>query len=284
MNTIETLGVEGNLPRHFKEFYPKFITLMQNYYDFLRKPALTKGEIQDLLDNYDNEDAIDNSKQLLDSNSYDLMKETVMERQEEVVTTSDGEMFVCKPDGVFSGGGERPLTASHYNENVIKQHYKKFGFPFTDNNNILYYGRKITSDGKYVVDSDRRFVLVNHEEDELIYRQRTLDHPRFIKLLKYIHAIRGTKKGIELFFDIFTGQPVKQVNYPKNQLMVIDGVNDTSDNHIDGTSVLRDDLVWSEFSYIIGLSETDFDYEFIFENIYLPYFHPAGFSCTIQEV
>jgi len=307
MNEIESVLMAENLPRHFTEFYPKFITLMKGYFDYLYAQGLTKGEVQDLLDddswitsdveafiktgnskyiNFNTEDAkqqniIEQSGKRIARIAEDVLADTNLEREFSDISTLDGEWFVAKPDGKFRSDDERPFMVREPLDDIIQQQYNRFFFPKTEDNLISDFTYKETNAGERVVDSDDKYIIF-HDEDNPQYRPRTLDHIRMIKMLKHIHAIKGTRKGIELFFHLFTGIPLSDLIYPKDQLMVIDGVNEER-NHIDGTSHLRDDYRYSEFSYIVKLVIDPEVYEFVFNEIYLRYFHPTGFVAFAEK-
>jgi len=305
MNSLEAINLDSQLPDHFTEFYPKFIKFMEAYFDWLNSTDITYQEMNELLEDdnwiahdlekfldtgetkyldfdsteYKAETILNNHRSKMYELSNSLFSDTNLERAFSNFATADGEWFLSARDDVFKGEAPRPFMVTKDRSDYIDQYYKKFGFPVSSNGQILTFERKMTSAGEFVKDSKGRYILVDDGTERTT--MRTMDHIRMIKLLKFVHVIKGTRKGIELFFNIFSGVPVNDVMYPKEYLMVLDG-EDTIQNHIDGTSKLRDDGKWSEFSYIVKVAKkTDF-IEFIFEEIYKVYFHPAGFYVDLE--
>lgn len=107
-----------------------------------------------------------------------------------------------------------------------------------------------------------------------------IDYRRFIKLIRHLYTIRGSKKLIELFFSFFFPDSEIRVSYPRSKIAGLD-----NNMVLDGIHNLRDDRYYSEFSYEIsigGLNSLLTQVEIPLK-LYKQLFHPAGFELFVTD-
>lgn len=271
------LGVKYDVPLYFLEEYPKMIKFMDVFYSWLyRQQGFTPEEIQDYIAN--SADWIDPFtgesplKQLIDIKTRKTPGREIKDHLEDhFLTRSFEEMLGL--DAELLDSDNRPLFSEIENDENIDSWYNSFGFQRTADKTFQDYGKFRTSDGEKLVTSDG--------DDFSVYidgtKRRTLDHPRWLKLLKHIYKIRGSKKSIELFFWIYFGCPIR-VKYPKEQ---IGGLDDSFD--LDGNVGLRDDYYYDEYSYVIVVPGDVKDFEGVFNKVFRQHFHPAGFTVFLES-
>lgn len=103
------------------------------------------------------------------------------------------------------------------------------------------------------------------------------DELLLIRLVKDLHAIKGTEQSMKLFFRLYFGTDITVIS-PKHQMCVVEENFD-----LDGVNCLRDDWYYQEYAYVIRVVDTDLErYKSVFEDIYLKYIHPSGFKVFLE--
>lgn len=103
------------------------------------------------------------------------------------------------------------------------------------------------------------------------------DEILFIKLSKHLFKIRGSMECAKIFFESMYGGSV-DIFLPRTQISALD------DNMVlDGTTKLRDDSYYDEFTYVVNLIGSDYtnigDKYF---KLWKERFHPGGFKCVFN--
>lgn len=264
MSNPQTL-VPVQLPKHFTDFYPQFILFLQKYYEYVyREKGYSKAEIDNLLSDQSwytaNLDQFVQTGNLryFGPNQYSTIQDAIVEMAAEMSPGASAERVAASynldrqfdwfetADGDdFTTSDGNLLDAPYVNETFVNGWYQMFGFlPLGIRNGI---------------DSS--------------------DPISFIKVLKHIYNIKGTKKAINLFFSLFYGEEPVQIYLPKVDIAIPD------DNFIpDGVDSLRDDNYYNEYSYVIRVANPVANYSLYFDSIYKRYLHPAGFSVFLEQV
>lgn len=271
-------GVKYDTPLFYQKDFPVFLEFMDTFFGWLyRQQGFTEEEINAYLANPDewiNPESSDTPlQQLIDwkvrktpgSDSKDYLTDKFLVRTFEDMMALDAEELM-DVDG-------RPLIAMEDKNKNIDDWYQDFGFQRTVDKSFQEFGRMVPVGSDKLVTSDGDFFSVYIEGT----KRRTLDHTRWLKLLKHIYRIRGTKKAIELFFWIYFGCPVS-VYYPKEE---IGGLDDNFE--CDGATGMRDDYYYDEFTYVIRVPGDVIDFEGVFERVFRQHFHPAGFTVFLES-
>lgn len=280
MNPEKRISLQ--VPEHFIDDYPRFIEFLEKYYEWLhRDSGLSEKEIINIRDNAetwteDNETVDDallriNNERNTGSLVENFIDDNLLRREFDYIETSDGFLIETTDDKV--------IQSQRLNKNIVKDLLTRFDFPYTENNIINNYDFLLTSNSNFFLTELGENFVLPPENQEQQTRIRTLDYIRLIKIIKKVYQVRGTLKSIELFFDLFFGEPI-DVIYPKTSIFIIDDVSSVID---DSDSVIRDDYVYNEFSYVIKTPKDPSTYETLFNSIYLKYFHPSGFRVFIQQ-
>lgn len=271
-------GVKYEAPPFYQTEFPLFIEFMDTFFNWMyRQQGFTEQEIKDYLadtDSWVNPDSNATPlEQLIDikkrktpgTEAKDYLSDKFLVRTFEDMMALDAEELM-DVDG-------RPLIAMEDKNDSIDDWYSDFGFQRTVDKAFQEFGRFIPqgSTGMKTAGGDDLTVFIDGT------KRRTLDHARWLKLLKHIYRIRGTKKAIELFFWIYFGCPVS-VYYPKED---IGGLDDTFD--CDGTTGLRDDYYYDEFTYVIRVPGDVSKFDGVFERVFRQHFHPAGFTVFLES-
>lgn len=271
--------VREDVPLYFLEEYPVFLEFMDVFFDWLyNQQGFTEAELQSYLDNMTD---------WVDPFSTKSPLEQLVEIKTRLSPGAEAKNFLedhflhrkfeellSKNETILDKDG-KPLFASYNHTNNIDAKYDDFGFEKTIDRAFMEFGEFRTKDQEDFVTSENNDILFVSIDVE---KRRTLDHIRWLKLLKTIYRIRGTKKSFELFFWMYFGLPI-QIKEPKNEIAGLDGNFD-----LDGTVGLRDDYYYDEYSYVIQLPVDDIsDYQDVFNRIFKKYFHPAGFTVFLES-
>uniref|UniRef100_A0AAU8KXS7 Baseplate wedge protein n=1 Tax=Serratia phage Kevin TaxID=3161161 RepID=A0AAU8KXS7_9CAUD len=270
-------GTKYNVPLYFLEEYPKFIEFLDVFYDWLyRQQGFTAEEIQLYLDNpsswvdqYSNESPLE---QLIDVKATKTVGSATVDYLADHFLVRSFENLLSM-DFTLEDVEGRPLFAENDKDDNINAWYDDFGFQRTADKSFPDFGEFVPkdSDGLLTSDGDTFSVFVDDT------KRRTLDHPRWLKLLKHIYSIRGTRKAIELFFWIYFGAPVT-IHQPKTE---IGGLDDNFD--LDGVVGLRDDYYYDEFSYVIMVPGDITEIQGVFDKVFRQHFHPGGFTVFLES-
>ncbi|AVO22992.1 head closure Hc2 [Erwinia phage vB_EamM-Bue1] len=270
-------GTRYDVPLYFLEEYPKFIEFMDVFYNWLyNQQGFTAAEI---------EDYIKNSSDWLDPFTTDSPLEQLIAIKSQkapgrqIKNHLEDHYLVRGFEKAFSLDAElldvdgRPLFGEVDHDTQIDNWYDSFGFQRTADKAFQNFARFADKNGE-------RFITSNGDNFSVYVadtKRRTLDHVRWLKLLKHIYRIRGSKKAIELFFWIYFGCPI-QVKYPKEE---IGGLDDNFD--LDGTVGMRDDYYYDEYSYVITVPGDVSQFEGVFNKVFREHFHPAGFTVFLES-
>ncbi|QIQ62071.1 putative baseplate wedge subunit [Salmonella phage kage] len=271
-------GVKYETPLFYQNDFPLFIEFMDTFFNWLyRQQGFTQEEILAYLadtSSWMNPESEDSPvKQLIDlkadktpgSEAKDYLSDKFLVRTFENMMALDAEELL-DADG-------RPLLSIEDKNKQIDDWYNDFGFQRTVDKSFQEFGYFIPvgSDSLLTTTGDTFSVYIEGT------KRRTLDHPRWLKLLKHIYKIRGTKKAIELFFWIYFGCPVS-VYFTKEDIGGLDG-----NFECDGTTGMRDDYYYDEYTYVIGVPGDVSDFEGVFERVFRQHFHPAGFTVFLES-
>lgn len=272
------IGVKYQTPLFFQNEYPLFIEFMDTFFNWLyRQNGFTEEEILSYLANTSEWLEVHSDKspveQLIDRKlrktpgtvAKDYISDKFLVRTFEDMMALDAEVLLDS-DG-------RPLIAMEDKNASIDSWYEDFGFQRTVDKTFQEFGSFAPKDAEKLKTSDGDDFSVYIEGT----KRRTLDHTRWLKLLKHIYRIRGTKKAIELFFWIYFGCPVS-VYFPKEE---IGGLDDNFE--CDGATGMRDDYYYDEFTYVIRVPGEVADFEGVFERVFRQHFHPAGFTVFLES-
>jgi hypothetical protein len=265
MNMIEQ-RVQELVPAHFREYAPRFIAFLTKYYEWLnRSSGLSQAEIDDLMNDTswltaDLDQFIETGKmKYVDpvanpnvlQDSVNVLKHTVAPGN---VAVNMLDAFLMEGD--FNGNSDETGGVPGTADPTVE-------LP-TIENAVL--------DGWF---DSMGFDRIKRSKLETL---NNIDQVLMISLLKHVYAIKGTEASIKLFFLLMFGEE-PFVGYPKQSLAVLDEqfVLD------DVVSVLRDDDLYQEYSYVITLVQNLDYYKEAFETIYKKILHPAGFKVALAR-
>lgn len=259
--------IKDLLPKHYQQYYPRFITFLTKYYEWLyRTSGLTEQEVADLQNDTSwLEKDIDRfiatgqlrymdqatDPTVLDTAIIDINAEDSVGIQAKMLPGNfnledNFNGFLTADDMQFNDANDNDVEMSTVENNILDGWFNSMGFDRIKRSNIL--------------------------------TPQNLDQVLFLSLLKHIYAIKGTEQSVKLFFDLYFNEQVT-VFYPKPLIAVID------DNMIvDGVTVIRDDEEYQEYSYIINVSQPPSYYQEIFDTIFKKLIHPAGFRVALKQV
>lgn len=280
MSTVLNSGNNGTqyeVPLYFLEEYPNFIQFMDVFYQWLyNQQGFTREEIEDYIKN--SNDWLDPFsgdsplEQLIDIKTQKTPGRQIKDQLQDHFLVRGFESMLGLDLPMEDSDG-RPLFAECDRDKDIDDWYGSFGFQRTADKSFQDFSRFAEKNGSQFVtaDGDTFSVFISGT------KRRTLDHTRWLKLLKHIYRIRGSKKAIELFFWIYFGCPI-QIKYPKEE---IGGLDDNFD--LDGTVGLRDDYYYDEYSYVIKVPGDVSQFEGVFNKVFREHFHPAGFTVFLES-
>lgn len=272
-------GVKYETPQFYQEEFPLFIEFMDTFFNwFYSQSGFTPGEIESYLadtsrwlDPFSEKDPL---QQLIEiktlknpgAASKELLEDKYLVRSFEQVMATDAEELL-DADG-------RPLFGQEERAEQIDSWYRDFGQQRIADKSFQDFGNFVPKDSDKLVTADDYNLIVYIEGT----KRRQLDHARWLKLLKHIYRIRGTKKAIELFFWISFGCPVT-IYYPKVE---VGGLDDNFD--LDGHVGLRDDYYYDEYTYVIKVPGDIKEFEGVFEKVFRQHFHPSGFTVFLESL
>lgn len=270
-------GTKYDVPLYFLNEYPKFIEFLDVFYDWLyRQQGFTPEEIQRYLDNpnewIDQYSGVSPLEQLIDVKATKTPGEATVDFLQDHFLVRSFENLLSM-DFTLEDVEGRPLFGENEKEESINSWYDEFGFQRTADKLFPDFGPFVPKDSDGMLTKDGREFSVYLDDT----KRRTLDHPRWLKLLKHIYSIRGTRKAIELFFWIYFGVPVI-IKEPK---LEIGGLDDNFD--LDGEVGLRDDYYYDEFSYVIMVPGDITEIQGVFDKVFRQHFHPAGFTVFLES-
>ena len=278
MITNNKPSVKHDVPLYFLEEYPVFIEFMDTFFHWLyNQQGFTEQEIRDYIANagdWVNPHTTDSPlQQLIEIKSRKMQGVASTNFLEDHFLERKFEEMISLDETILDVEG-RELFGIYDHNQGINAKYDDMGLERITDKPFFEYGEFFTSDKETFSTKEGDDLYVNNGTQ----KRRVLDHIRWLKLLKSIYRIRGTKKSFELFFWLYFGLPV-QIKEPKNDIAGLDGNFD-----LDGVVGLRDDYYYDEYSYVIQIPVDDLkDYQGVFERIFKKHFHPAGFNVFLES-
>jgi len=256
-----SLFIESQVPSYYLDDYPKFVAFMKAYYDWLyRIGGFTADEYSYLI-----------KEQLW--LQTDIEKYVLQGGLQYAGTSTQDEVLVEMSNA---------LQGEAYIDRLIPQFFLERTFDlFQDSEEEIFLTAEGSSFESPYIDHDivnmwfykLGFPTIAHHNLHGTYDQFSL-----IRALKYIYAIKGTAKSIQLFFNIFFNETVT-VSYTKSDIAIIDG------NWIpDEFGVIRDDHYYNEYSYVVTVNNDPDTYTTVINNVYNHLIHPAGFNMFLEQV
>lgn len=262
---IANTRIKDMLPAHYRDYYPRFITFLEKYYEWLyRSSGMSDSEVNDLR----------NDTSWLE-NDIDKFISTGSIRYLNPSDPAVVESNIVKLNNVANPGDiSGRLSENTTLDESFDGYLTAEGTPFTDANSVTVELRTVENK---ILDSWFNSMGLDTDKRELMGSLKDLDQVLLLSLLKHIYAIKGTEKSIKLFFSLVFGEDVT-VYYPKGDVAVID------DNFIlDDVKVIRDDELYQEYSYVIEVANDPSNYLRIFEAVYIPTIHPSGFRVELRK-
>lgn len=256
--------IKEQLPQHFAEYHPKFITFFEKYYEWLhRQGGFTKEEV-DVLKNDPSWIVTD-----IDKFIFTKQKRYIYSQDERNVINA-----IVERNAIPAPGTESDNLHSDY---LLERRFDTFE---TADQEIFETADSYAIDAprknkEFIREWNRRFGFA-----EMFVKPATdaLDTILLVKLLKHINNIKGTRKSMELFFSMFFNEENIEVYLPKQDILTLD------ENFIpDSTKSLRDDSYYNEFTYVIRLEKEPSFYQDSFEKVFLQYIHPSGFKVVLEQ-
>lgn len=272
------LGVKYETPLNYQEDYPIFLEFLDTFFNWMyRQAGFTPGEINNYLNDTSNwlDPYSDKTplQQLIEFKVAKTPGRQIKDYLEDKFLVRKFEKAVSLDfDGLEDADG-RPLFSPEDRDEHFDAWYSQLGFQRTADKSFQDFGNFVPKGSDKLVTKDNYNYTVYVEGT----KRRTLDHTRWLKLLKHVYSIRGTKKSMELFFWIYFGVPVN-IYYPKGD---IGGLDDNFD--LDGTVGLRDDYYYDEYTYVIRVPGDVTEFEGVFERVYRQHFHPSGFNVFLES-
>lgn len=254
------------LPKHYQQYYPRFITFLQKYYDWLyRTSGLSDGEVTDLRN--DTTWLVNDLDKFISTGKLRYMDQAT---DPNVLDTA-----IIDINATDSAGVQAKMLPDNYNlEDDFNGFLTADDMVFNDVNNSDV---ETTVVEDAILDGWFNSMGFTKIERARISALNTVDSVLMLSLLKHIYAIKGTEISIKLFFDLYFDEQVT-LFYPKPLIGVID------DNMIvDGIQVIRDDELYQEYSYVINVANDPSTYEDIFDTIYKKLIHPSGFRVALKQ-
>lgn len=271
------VGVKYETPLFYQNDFPVFIDFMDTFFNWLyRQHGFTEEEILLYLDDPSWLNPESEESPLVQLIDLKLQKPPGTAARDyltdKFLTRTFEDLMALDFEELLDSEG-RPLISPEDKNNSIDSWYQDFGFQRTADKSFPEFS-------PFIPQGDDNFITSNGDRLTVYIegtRRRTLDHPRWLKLLKHIYKIRGTQKSIELFFWIYFGLPVS-IYYPKEDLAGLD------DNfECDGSVGLRDDYYYDEYTYVIRIPGDVSEFEGVFEKVFRQHFHPAGFKVFLES-
>lgn len=254
-DNIRGLGVSAIAPPAYLDEFPKFVTFMQAYQEYLyREQGISQAEVE----------SIDLHGTWL-RNDFDKYNDTGMDVYSGTNTPYGRDMSVIGLMGVEGAGSESMNIMSRY---LLES---KFRATETIDEEIFETidGMVFDSDDKVTAPIEMWFSALGLPDA----MDSRADHEMFVRLLKYVYATKGSMHCTKLFFKLFFGESV-DIIIPKEKLIVLDGIQ----SELDSDCRMRDDDLWQEYAYIVVVKNDVSEYRDMIDRFYLRYLHPSGFK------
>lgn len=258
--------IKDLLPKHYQQYYPRFITFLTKYYEWLyRTSGLSEQEVADLR----------NDTSWLEKDIDRFIATGQLRYIDQATDPNALDSAIIDINGTESTGIQAKMLPDNFN---LEDNFNGFvtadDMQFNDaNNNDI----EMSTVENNILDGWFNSMGFDRIKRAKILTPNSLDQVLFLSLLKHIYAIKGTEQSIKLFFDLYFNEQVT-VFYPKPFIGVID------DNLIvDDVQLIRDDEEYQEYSYVINVAQPVTYYQDIFETIYKKLIHPAGFRVVLKQ-
>lgn len=251
------------LPKHYGQYYPRFITFLEKYYAWLyRNSGLSDSEIDDLRNDTSwLQKDIDKFISTGEIRYFDDTQDVLDARVEELDNTAN-------PGYIASSIIDKFMLEDDFNS------YNYGVVPVDGANDPLF---ELETIDNQILDGWFNSMGFDRIKRKKVNDASNIDQILLLSLLKHIYAIKGTETSIRLFFNLFFDEDVV-IYQPKHDIALID------DNWIlEDAQIIRDDERYQEFSYVIVVSQDVSAYSDIFTNIYLKLIHPIGFRVELEK-
>lgn len=251
------LRVGKHLPLHFKEMYPKLVTFIETYYEFLNDSGFMNSVIRSRIQNGETE-----------------------------LVRDDAEAFVATLDERLSGLEQDTAdihvsdwrAPSWWSTNMMSiLNMERIPESFLTSEQSIFK----TSDGEtYQSNFVHKKTVENWMKDAGFPEASAFGGDAILtsRILRSLYQLKGTSKALELFFNVFYGEQVNIIN-PNKLIACID------DNFVlDSNVQIKDDLLFSEYSIIVQTEHPREYYEPLYTDVYLKMFHPAGFGVSFSDI
>lgn len=259
--------IKDLLPKHYQQYYPRFITFLQKYYEWLyRTSGLSEKEVADL----------QGDTSWLEADIDKFIASGQLRYMDQASDPNVVSTAIIDINATESAGIQAKMLPDNFNlEDSFDGFVTADDMSFNDKNDNDFEFSTVENN---VLDGWFNSMGFDRIQRARILTPNSLDQVLMLSLLKHIYAIKGTEQSIKLFFDLYFHEQVT-VFYPKPLIAVID------DNMIvDGPQLIRDDEEYQEYSYIINVSKDPSYYQDIFNTIYKKLIHPAGFRVALKQV
>jgi len=258
--------VKELLPAHYRQYYPRFITFLEKYYEWLyRTSGLSEAEVNDLK----------NNTAWLEQDIDKFIATGLLRYMDQATDPNVLDTAIIDINSTESTGLQAKLLPDNFlQEDNFDGYVTADGYDFTDSGSN---GLELTTVEDNILDSWFNSMGFDRIKRSKIKALNSVDQVLMLSLLKHIYAIKGTETSIKLFFDLFFDEQVT-IYYPKPFIAVID-------DHfvVDGTDVIRDDQLYQEYSYVINVHNDPSTYMDVFDTIYLKLIHPSGFRVQLKQ-
>lgn len=266
MNTVDK-RISGLVPQHYKEYAPRFIAFLEKYYEWLhRDSGLTDEEI----------DILKNDSSWLNPNIDAFISTGSPSNIDKNAEVNNLRLAILELSNIIPPGRASADLMRDYlleQESLLIQ--ASNGHEFIDSE---FTPLEAFDDNKHFINGWFKLTGFDRPDRDRINTLNSIDQVLMLSLLKHIYAIKGTDMSIKLFFNMFFGEQV-DVYHPKFDIAVLD------DNFIpDSNSVMRDDQIYQEYSYIILVNNEVSSYMELFDAIYRKLVHPSGFRVELKKV
>jgi hypothetical protein len=255
------------LPAHYRQYAPRFITFLEKYYEWLyRTSGMSDSEIADLRNDTswlekDIDRFIASGKLRYFDSSTDP---NVLDAALIDIASTDN-----------SGTQAKMLPDAFVMEDIFDGYRTADGLDFADKDESNI---ELSTVEDNILDGWFNSMGFDRVKRSRIKALELVDQVLMLSLLKHIYAIKGTEASMKLFFDLFFDEEV-EIFQPKPLINVID------DNMIvDGLTLIRDDELYQEYSYMIYVANEPDYYKDVFDTIYLKLIHPSGFRVELKQV
>jgi hypothetical protein len=256
--------IKDLLPAHYRDYAPRFILFLEKYYEWLYRSSgsMSTSEIA----------ALRSDTSWL-SNDIDKFIATGKLRYLDPASLAalDGSIVVLNNTD-NPGDAANAITDTFMLDTGYSGYLTSDGLPFTDVNDTSV---ELNTTENVVLDGWFNSMGLDRIKRSRMTALNNIDQVLMLCLLKHIYAIKGTEASIRLFFALFFDESVT-IYQPKHDIAVID-----ESLVLEGIEVIRDDIIYQEYSYVIVVSRDWIAYKEIFDLIYLNTIHPSGFRVSV---